>query len=161
MGTNPQFLVCLLLGVVASVEDLRRRRISNSTVLAGAAAGLIIQVWQRGWVPGPGAWLGGTAVGLAVFLVFFLAGGMGGGDVKLMAAFGACLGPAQVLRAALLTAIVGALIACGFLFWNWIREHGVQLWAAAPASLAPAPRSSESIPYAPAIFIGTLLSFLG
>ena len=42
--------------------------------------------------------LGGTVVGFAVFLIFYLLGGMGGGDVKLMAGFGALLGVRSVAR---------------------------------------------------------------
>lgn len=151
-----QLVVCLLVGLAASVEDLWRRRISNRTVLAGLAAGLAIQVHLLGWLRGPVAWGIGAAVGFAIFLIFFLAGGMGGGDVKLMAAFGACLGAGQILRAALLAAIVGALVACGYLLWHWVRRR-MQGRSASPAASAAEP----SIPYAPAIFIGTLLSFIG
>jgi len=90
-----QFGVCLLVGVAASIEDLWRRRISNLTIVAGLGAGLIAQVMLCGWWRGAGIWLAGAAAGFAVFLVFYLAGGMGGGDIKLMAAFGACLGAGQ------------------------------------------------------------------
>ena len=142
-----QVAVCLLLGLAASAEDLWRRRISNITVLAGLAAGLAVQIVMHGWWRGLGGWAAGASTGFAVFLIFFIAGGMGGGDIKLMAAFGACVGAGQIARAALLAAIVGALVALGYLFWNWVRRRRVR-------------RDAEAIPYAPAIFIGTLLSFL-
>lgn len=138
-----QLWVCLLVGLAGSVEDLWRRRISNVTVLAGLGAGLAAQIMRHGWLRGPLHWLAGGAVGFAVFLVFYLAGGMGGGDIKLMAAFGSCLGVGQILQAALLTAIVGAVVAGGYLFWNWLRRRP----------------GGEAIPYAPAMFLGTLLSF--
>ena len=131
------------------MEDLWRRRISNHTVVAGLLAGLAIQILRRGWVRGPLGWLAGTAAGFAIFLIFYLLGGMGGGDIKLMAAMGACLGTPQILTAALWTAIVGAVLACGKLAWNgWRRLRG-----------GAAPAGPETIPYAPSIFIGTLLSF--
>ena len=98
-----QLGICVLLGLAASVEDLWRRRISNFTVLAGLVAGLALQVTARGWRSGLGAWAGGAAIGFLIFLVFFLAGGMGAGDIKLMAAFGSCLGTRQILWAALWT----------------------------------------------------------
>lgn len=147
-----------MVGLAASVEDLWRRQISNATVLAGLLAGLTWQVAARGWWHGAAAWMGGAALGFAVFLIFFLLGGMGGGDIKLMAAFGGCLGAGQILRAALLTAIVGALVACGYLFWNWLRRQ----WTAAAGgpALPRAGPAKETIPYAPAIFLGALLSFL-
>jgi prepilin peptidase CpaA len=149
--SSVQLPVCLLLGLAASAEDLRRRRISNATVLAGLLTGLMIQLVWRGPLAGWGVWLGGATAGFTVFLILFLAGGMGGGDIKLMAALGACLGARQILRAAFLTAIVGALMACAYLAWKRLRRQ--------PPSAAGA-MAAESIPYAPAIFIGALLSFV-
>ena len=144
-----QILVCLLLGVAASVEDLWKRRISNFTVLGGLAAGLSVQIALLGWFKGPLAWAAGALTGFGVFLIFYLARGMGGGDIKLMAAFGACLGTGRILRAALLAAIAGALLACGYLLWHWIRR------------ICGRSGSAETIPYAPAISIGALLSLIG
>jgi prepilin peptidase CpaA len=148
---NGYLIVCLALGLAASAEDLWRRRISNVTIVAGLALGLALQTYLRGWWAGAWSWAAGAAVGLGVFLVFFLFGGMGGGDVKLMAAFGGCLGVRQILLAALLAAIAGAGLACGFLLWRWIRRR--------PDTQASG-QVEESIPYAPAIFAGILLSFL-
>ncbi|MBI3666408.1 MAG: prepilin peptidase [Acidobacteria bacterium] len=149
-----QVEVCLLLGLAATVEDLWRRRISNRTVLAGLAAGLAVQVSLRGWWRGPGMWLAGATAGFLVFLVFYFAGGMGGGDIKLMTAFGGCLGYGQILWAALLTAIVGAVLACALLAWRGIRWSHVQAPGEGANNLA-----EETIPYAPAICLGALLSF--
>ncbi len=144
--------VCVALGSAASLEDLWRRSISNLTILTGLAAGLGLQVWGHGWARGALHWAAGAAVGLAMFLIFFLLGGMGGGDVKLMAAFGACLGPGQIFRAGLLAAVVGALLACAYLAAHWLRRR----------LRGPSGRpAGDTIPYAPAIFAGILLSFLG
>ena len=148
---NPLLLVCVALGLAATIEDLWRRLISNTTIIAGLAAGFALQVWFRGWRQGPIGWAAGAAAGLAVFLIFFLLGGMGGGDIKLMAAFGSCLGAGQVLRAALLAAIAGALLACAYLLAGWARRRF--------RKERPHPPQPETIPYAPAIFVGILLSF--
>ena len=91
--------------------------------------------------------------GFAAFFVFFLAGGMGGGDVKLMAAFGAILGRDRIVLAAIMAALVGGLGAALYLGYRKARlamEQGV----------ASGPVRKESIPYAPAISLGVLLSFL-
>ncbi len=91
----------------------------------------------------------GVGAGFAVFLVFYLLGGMGGGDVKLMAGFGAVLGLERLLEAALWTAGLGGLFALGVLGFEWLRRR-----------LGP-PRGSgrvEAIPYAPAIALGAWLS---
>ncbi len=65
----------------------------------------------------------GRSTGFAVFLVFYLLGGMGGGDVKLMAGFGALLGFHQLIAAALWTAGVGgSIIAAGVLGVRALRR---------------------------------------
>jgi prepilin peptidase CpaA len=140
------------LGLAASIEDLWRRRISNVTIVAGLAAGLVVQIYTRGW-RGVVSWAAGAALGMAVFLVFFLLGGMGGGDVKLMAAFGACLGPRQILIGALMAAILGAVWAGAHLAVQWITHRR----SGAPG---PLPAEAETFPRAPSIFLGMLLSFL-
>jgi len=56
------------------------------------------------------ALLGGLVAGL-VFLVFYLAGGMGGGDVKLVAAVGCLAGLSQVAGILISTALAGGIFA--------------------------------------------------
>lgn len=148
------------IGIAASIDDLRRRQISNWIPLAAFASGVALQSIEWGW-RGAGASLLGTLAGAGVFLVFYLLGGMGGGDVKLMAGFGALLGAKRLLIAALWTAGCGgilalAFIAAGALGVFWKRRKGVAD-AAAPAS----GRRNESIPYAPAIAAGVWLSLVG
>ena len=138
-----------LIGIVATAEDLRRRQISNKTSLGALVLGLAAQTALYG-LRGLGNALAGTAAGFLVFLVFFLLGGMGGGDIKLMAGFGAILGLDRILQAALLTAIIGALFAMGYLLIRKLRGQSKE------TNKAAAP---EAIPYATAISLGVLLSF--
>lgn len=107
---SPVTLAALALAAAACWTDLRTRRIPNALVLAGLAAGLALNGRDAG-LAGAGTSLAGGAVGLALFLPFMILGGMGGGDVKLMAALGSLLGPTQVVRLALLTALAGGLLA--------------------------------------------------
>ena len=79
------------VGIAACIDDLWRRQISNWISGSAFAGGLVLQTVQHGW-RGTGWALLGTLSGASVFLVFYLLGGMGGGDVKLMAGFGALLG---------------------------------------------------------------------
>jgi prepilin peptidase CpaA len=53
----------------------------------------------------------GWLVGAAVFFIPFALGGLGAGDVKLMAALGAWLGPADALWLGVYTAIAGGAAA--------------------------------------------------
>ena len=80
--------------VPAVVEDLWRRRISNSVCLMLLGGGLLLGGFELGF-RGLGSSLLGAAAGFSVFLVFYWMRAMGGGDVKLMAGYGAILGTAD------------------------------------------------------------------
>lgn len=139
--------IAILIGALATAEDLWRRQISNPITVGAFALGLGTHTMLFG-LRGAGNSLAGTAIGFFVFLVFFLLGGMGAGDVKLMAGFGAVLGAGQTVQAAFLTAIMGGLFAMTYLLVRKLRKQ--------PKISAPEP---EAIPYAPAITAGVLLSF--
>jgi prepilin peptidase CpaA len=126
------------LGVAAVVEDLRRRRVPNWLNAAGVAGGLACAAWG-GW-RGLGMAAAGVLVGFLILLPFHWCGAMGGGDVKLMAAYGALLGPYGILLAALFAAVIGGVSAAGRLLLH--------------------PRTA-AIPYAPAIVLGAWISWLG
>ena len=53
----------------------------------------------------------GWAIGIGLFLPLFLLGGMGAGDVKLLGAVGAWIGPTAVLYAGLYSALAGGVLA--------------------------------------------------
>ncbi|MGA2182307.1 MAG: A24 family peptidase [Bryobacteraceae bacterium] len=154
-------LVSLAVGLSASVEDLAKRRISNWIPIAAALAGFAIHIHGNGWKGAVSAALGFVA-GFCVFLAFYLLGGMGGGDVKLMAGFGAIVGIERLLAAALWTAGIGGIMACaalGIRGWKrWRRQQsdgdGVG------DNREPDNEPDKSIPYAPAIAMGALLSLV-
>jgi prepilin peptidase CpaA len=163
-------MLIVIVGLAAVIEDLGWRRISNWTSGGAVAGGLIVNYLQKGW---SGAWhsLLGALIGFGVFLVFYLLGGMGGGDVKLMAGFGALLGDGRILPAALLAAASGGVMALGYLAVRGIfRRSRIWLGGAvpeAPESEEPVSeeklseaKSGESIPYAPAITMGAWLALL-
>jgi prepilin peptidase CpaA len=146
-----EWWVAGLVGVAASAEDLARRTISNWIVLAALVAGVACQVFARGWA-GIGYGVLGAAAGFGVFLIFYVLGGMGGGDVKLMAGFGALLGAGRLLQAAFWTALTGGLLAAGVLGFSAARR-----WLKPGREEQARP---VSIPYAPAIALGVWLTLL-
>jgi prepilin peptidase CpaA len=146
-----RFAVAILVGVVAVAEDLLRRRISNWIPITAFVAGVGLLAFDRGWRGALSA-LGGALGGFLVFLVFYLLGGMGGGDVKLMAGLGALLGAENVLAAALWTAACGGMLAMFCLAVSALRR----LWTK-PSGESGAVRT---IPYAPAIAVGSWLALL-
>ena len=153
-----QAWIAAVVGVAAVADDLARRQISNWIPAAAFCAGLILKITQAGW-HGAASSLLGTAVGAGVFLVFYLAGGMGGGDVKLMAGFGAVLGAKLLLVAALWTAGCGGLMAVFVLAARSVRELWAKLGAQSGKPSAPSKRL-EAIPYAPAITAGVWLALV-
>jgi prepilin peptidase CpaA len=103
-------LVVLTVGAIACFTDVRSRRIPNALTFAAAAAGVVFHTVASGW-EGLQLSVSGWLIGIVLFLPFFLLKGMGAGDVKLLAALGAWLGPMQTVWLALFTSISGGVLA--------------------------------------------------
>lgn len=165
-----QVILAVGIGIAAVAEDLWHRQISNWTSLAALTGGLGWHFFERGG-HGMVSAFGSALAGFGVFLAFYLLGGMGGGDVKLMAGFGAVLGkPSILLEAALWAAAIGGLMAALVLTGRAIFKFFkpvVKVAAAGPEEVVSEDVVSEevqkraSIPYAPAITLGVWLALLG
>jgi prepilin peptidase CpaA len=100
--------VAALVGL-ACISDVRTRRIPNWLTLSAAGGALLFHLITGG--PTAVSWsLAGWLVGAVLFFPIFALRGMGAGDVKLLAAVGAWLGPGQVALVALLTSIAGGVM---------------------------------------------------
>jgi prepilin peptidase CpaA len=156
-----QALLAAGVGIAACIDDLRRRQISNWIPGSAFAGGVVLQTAQHGW-RGAGSALLGTLAGASVFLIFYLLGGMGGGDVKLMAGFGALLGAKRLFEAALWTAGCGGIMALAVVVTGLIGDFGARGKSASGRAASGQPgRRADSIPYAPAIAAGVWLSLVG
>lgn len=119
----------LALALAACVTDLKSRRIPNPLTFGGAAAAFAFQAATSGW-PGLGSAASGLVVGLVLFLPFFVLGGIGGGDVKLLAALGAWLGPGQTLWLAAWSAMAGGPMALVVAAWRgYLRQALTNVWS--------------------------------
>ncbi len=123
--------VCLVL-IVAAWIDGKELRVPNWITFPMVLSGIAFNVWMSG-LSGLGAALLGTVVGLASLLPLYSVGGMGAGDVKLMAGMGAWLGPVVTFYAFCVSVIVGAIMAvCMVLYRNgWDKHYGQFLMIAA------------------------------
>jgi Flp pilus assembly protein, protease CpaA len=148
---TPTAVLAIFVGLAASLEDLLARRISNWIPLTALIGGIGCHGLNSGW-QGIGTSLLGAATGFAVFLVFYLRGGMGGGDIKLMAGFGALLGVRQLLEAALWTGACGGILAT-----VWTGIYALRGKRKGAERSGP---PEDSIPYAPAIAAGAWLALL-
>jgi prepilin peptidase CpaA len=129
--TWPCWVVTVTL-VVAAVIDGLQLRVPNWITFPMIAGG-----WIYGAAFSPYAgWEGlffslvGTAVGLAVLLPPYAIGGMGAGDVKLMAGVGAWMGGTVTLYAFAVSALTGGVIAVAMVLsrgaWS---KHKNQFWS--------------------------------
>jgi prepilin peptidase CpaA len=119
----------LLVGGAACVTDFRSRRIPNVLTFGSSAAAVVFWGVSNGW-PGVGWSVAGWAVGCLLFLPWFLLGGMGAGDVKLLAALGAWAGPELAVWIALYAGVAGGVFAVIVsLSQGYLREMLSNLWA--------------------------------
>ena len=106
---NPFQAVAVAIAIVAAIWDLKTRRIPNLLTFGAALLAVAVHGYTGG-LTGAGWGLAGWLIGVAFFLPFFVLGGMGAGDVKLLAALGAWLGPAQAAWLALFSLIAGGVM---------------------------------------------------
>jgi prepilin peptidase CpaA len=112
----------LLCAGIGSVTDVRQRRIPNLLTGPAIAAGLMLHTVYGGWRGLGDSALAGSIAG-GIFLVIFLAGGMGAGDVKLMTAVGCFAGLSPLPLVILATALAGGVLALAVsLFHGRLRE---------------------------------------
>jgi prepilin peptidase CpaA len=172
----PVWVVTVTL-IVAAVIDGWALKVPNWITLpmiacgwiySGVCAGQMDMVWYEalGWS------LFGTAVGLALLLPAYAIGGMGAGDVKLLAGVGAWVYGRHVFYAFCVSAVVGAVIAVLMVLARkaW-KKHSDQFWMIlgeimtiknpdALATIAGERKSSMLLlPYGIPIAIGAIMYF--
>ena len=157
----------LIVLAVATFTDLRSRRIPNWLVVPFMGLGIVVSTWLHGW-HGLGQSFGGLGLGILLYGFLFWMGGMGAGDVKLAAAIGAWIGPNQLFFALIVTAMAGGLMVFVWaLFGGFLKDmftgasnltFGWKNREVREEMVLTNPLKRK-MPYAPAIAIGTLVSF--
>ncbi|HTZ41536.1 MAG TPA: A24 family peptidase [Syntrophales bacterium] len=112
---NLGFVILVLALVAASLTDVAHQKIPNVITYPLALFGLIYNIALTG-MSGLLFSFSGILVGGGILLLFYALGGMGAGDVKLLAAVGSILGPLGVFHAFLYTALAGGLYALVVLY---------------------------------------------
>ena len=164
-GSTAALLSILLL---ASWTDLQQHRIPNVLSLGGILLALALQTWVSG-VSGLATGLAGAAVGIGILLPFYMLKGMGAGDVKLMGAVGAFLGPHNAMLATGLSLGAGGLLAIIILaIRGGLKPLAVRYFNTLKCLLVTGKVSHQSpepgevaatkFPYAAAIGIGTVVA---
>ena len=165
--SNPIVLLTLAAGVsAAAFIDLRTRRVPNALTIPLAAIGLACAASGVSGLSFRAA-LVGLVLGLALMLPGYLFGATGAGDVKLLAAVGAWLGPALIGVAFLYTALVGGVLA--LVVARRRRRLALTLdgtsklitTRAANVMAIEHPSANNRFAYAPAIAAGSMLAAIG
>lgn len=113
---------------LACFWDVRTHRVPNVLTFGTALAGLVAH-GVTGGTAAVAASGGGWLLGLVLFMPFYLLGGLGAGDVKLLAALGAWLGPRDIVWVALYGALAGGVLAVVVSFAHgYLRRALANLW---------------------------------
>jgi prepilin peptidase CpaA len=116
----------LAASLVAAVTDVWKFKVHNLLTLPLMFSGLLYHASIEG-LAGVGTSLLGTLFGFGVLFIFYLMGGMGGGDVKLLAAIGAWLGMPLTFVLFLASALaagvyaIGLMLLCGMTRDTWVN----------------------------------------
>lgn len=162
---TPIAATALAFVALAVAADIRSRRIPNVLSGPAIAAGLALNAVYSG-----GAGLGTSALGLVitvgVLLLPFALGGIGGGDVKMMGALGALLGPPVALAGLGIGMMLGGVIVAVHLARRGrLREKIRATWlmlanaflcqSLAPLKLSAAAPDAVALPYSVPLGLGT------
>ena len=161
-------IAAVVVAAVGCAFDLSTRRIPNALTFGAAAAALAYRAGSGG-LDALGGGVGGWLIGALVFAVPFLLGGLGGGDVKLLAALGAWVGPSDALWLALYTGVSGGMLAVAVALANgYLRQAFRNIWlllcrwrvagARAVPELTLEGSASPKLAYALPILCGTVVT---
>jgi prepilin peptidase CpaA len=157
--------VLIIILIISLITDLKYRKILNIVTLPSVILAFLYYVTSKGL---DGLLFSGKGflVGLSILLIPYILGGMGAGDVKLMAAIGALMGTSFVFYSFIYTALIGGLIGVLLIIKakglkNSIKSlfFNVVFFRSSLGSmilLNGDKKSSISFPYGVAIVLGTL-----
>ena len=141
---------------LAAVTDVWSRRIPNRLTFGTLLIGVLLNTWLHG-IDGAANSLLGAALGIGLLLPFYAMGGIGAGDVKLVGALGAVLGPHALVSVALYGALAGGAISLFIL----LRDGRLKIALIELFTRRRLPsRTGTTAPYGLAIAAGVALSVM-
>ena len=162
-----------LIAFIAIYTDIIYRKIFNYLTIPSIIIGFMLAVWS-GESSVIFSSLVGFLVGLLILMPLFMLGGMGGGDVKLLAAFGALGGYPFIIWSVVYMAFIGGIFAFFSLLWERQVAESIREMKGFGSSIAilfyhpgtsinlPDGKIKASIPYGVAISLGAIIAmFVG
>ena len=160
-------LLLFLLISYCSYTDLKFRKIYNHITLPAVVIGIGLNSYLWGW-KGLEYSMAGFLIGFLILIIFFWVGGLGGGDIKLLAAIGALKGYPFILYATFYAILVGGILAIVVLVKNGslfccLKNILYQIWFFFLPGHSRAPKHpvlNHQIPFGLAICLGTLWALI-
>jgi prepilin peptidase CpaA len=166
-------IVALAAVLVAAATDIWKFKVYNALTLPLLLSGLIYHGWRLDLANS----ILGVLFGFAALIVLYVIGGMGGGDVKLMAAVGAWLGLKLTFYVFIASSLAAGVYALGLVVWNgrlretmvnlhimWLRLASVGRYLGAEdqveREVRRSDRRSRIIPFAAMVAIGLIATIL-
>jgi prepilin peptidase CpaA len=165
--------------LIAALTDLRRFKVYNVLTLPLLLSGLVYHsvaggLSEAGWTAGFLNSLLGVLCGAGILFLCYLMGGMGAGDVKLMAALGAWLGVPLTLYVFVASSVAAGLYAVALILasgraretwvnlqiiWHRVTAVGRHLAAEdrIESEVNRADRRRRIIPFAVMVAVGVIL----
>jgi prepilin peptidase CpaA len=169
--------VVLAASAVAAVIDLWKFKVHNALTLPLLASGLLYH-GVTGGAAGLAQSALGALCGFGILVVFYVLGGMGAGDVKLLAAVGAWLGVALTFYVFIASALAAGVYAVALIaaqrrfretwvnlqiLWHRVAAIGRHLAAddRVETEVSQADRRRRVIPFATMMALGLAALLLG
>lgn len=157
------FLNCLLLVTLAiSVyTDLKSRKIYNKVIYPASLLAFLSHFVNDGW-SGLLFSFEGFLMGMGLLIIPFFLGGIGAGDVKLLALIGAVNGWVFTLYTGIYMALVGGVVALFLILFQkgMLRKLVLILFGARyKQNMSFLLNPQKRYPYGPAIAAGAVLAF--
>ena len=161
-----QVAVAVIGVVIASVCDMRMRKIPNWLTFTMIAAGFVLNSVENGSLGFQNSLFGFT-LGVVLLYLPFTLGGVGGGDVKLLGGLGSLLGYSLIFKIFLASAVLGGIFSLYFAvqkkrtneIFSDLRSKALLFYLT--RKIVPEDPTASSnklyIPYAYAISLGTLI----
>ncbi|GAA0182624.1 prepilin peptidase [Clostridium sediminicola] len=158
-------IILILVLIICFVTDMKYQKIYNKVIFPTLIIALFLQVILNGF-NGLKLSLLGFVVGFCILLIPYFLGGIGAGDVKLLALIGAIKGSIFALNTALYMAVIGGIIALiiilshkeskecfkGMIVWISSAFHGIGFKLELPTTAL-----MKKYPYGVAIVTGAFI----
>lgn len=161
-------LILIIILITCVITDIKKRKIYNKVIFPALILAFLSHLSLGGWQSLYRSFIG-FLVGFMILLIPYFLGGIGAGDVKLLALIGALKGPSFVFYTSIYMAIAGGIIAFILLllqnrvsytlksifYYLYSLKYGIK----APSFINDKDLSN-TYPYGVAIAIGTAVSLL-